>query len=152
MSSVNKAIIVGRLTRDPEQRTMQNGKPVVNLNVATSETWKDKNSGERKERSEFHRVVIFNENIGKVAIQYLAKGSRIYLEGSIETRKWTDQQGIEKYATEVVLRPFRGELTMLDSKPDSTKTATENYSQPAVDPADELEDQIPFSPAWVLER
>ncbi len=114
--SVNKVILIGNLGKDPEVRSFQNGGKVCNLSVATSETWKDKMSGERKERTEWHRVVIFNENLVRVAEQYLKKGSKVYLEGQIETRKWADQSGVEKYSTEVVLRPFRGELTLLDSR------------------------------------
>jgi single-strand DNA-binding protein len=114
--SVNKVILVGNLGRDPESRTLQDGNPVVNLSVATSDTWKDKMSGERKERTEWHRVVIFNENLAKIAQNYLRKGSKVYIEGSLQTRKWTDQSGAEKYSTEVVLQRFRGELTLLDGK------------------------------------
>ncbi|MFA5122759.1 single-stranded DNA-binding protein [Zavarzinia sp.] len=114
--SVNKVILVGNLGRDPESRTLQDGNPVVNLSVATSETWKDKMSGERKERTEWHRVVIFNENLARIAQQYLRKGSKVYVEGSLQTRKWTDQQGQERFSTEVVLQRFRGELTLLDGK------------------------------------
>jgi single-strand DNA-binding protein len=114
--SVNKVIIVGNLGRDPEVRTFQNGGKVVNLNIATSETWRDKASGERKERTEWHRVSILNENLAKVAEQYLKKGSKVYIEGQLETRKWQDQAGVEKFTTEVVLRPFRGELTLLDGR------------------------------------
>ena len=114
--SVNKVIIVGNLGRDPEVRTFQNGGKVVNLNVATSESWRDKASGERKERTEWHRVSILNENLAKIAEQYLKKGSKVYIEGQLETRKWQDQSGAEKYTTEVVLRPFRGELTLLDGR------------------------------------
>lgn len=114
--SVNKVILVGNLGRDPEVRHTNDGKPIVNLSVATSETWRDRNSGERRERTEWHRVVIFNERLGEVAQKYLQKGSKVYLEGQLRTRKWTDQQGVEKYSTEVVLENFRGELTMLDSR------------------------------------
>lgn len=114
--SVNKVILVGNLGRDPEVRTMQDGNKVVNLAVATSETWRDRSSGERRERTEWHRVVIFNENLAKVAEQYLRKGSKVYVEGQLQTRKWTDQQGQERYSTEVVLQRFRGELTMLDGR------------------------------------
>ncbi len=113
--SVNKVILIGNLGRDPEVRTMANGNPVVNLSLATSESWKDKNSGERKEKTEWHRVVVFDEQLCKVVQQYLNKGSKIYLEGQLQTRKWTDQGGVEKYSTEVVLQRFRGELVMLDS-------------------------------------
>ncbi len=114
--SVNKVILVGNLGRDPEVRRLGNGEPVVNLRIATSETWKDKASGERKEKTEWHNIVIYNENLGRVAEQYLKKGSKVYIEGQLQTRKWTDQQGQEKYSTEVVLQRFRGELTILDSR------------------------------------
>jgi single-strand DNA-binding protein len=114
--SVNKVILVGNLGRDPEVRRLGSGEPVVNLRIATSETWRDKQSGERKERTEWHSVVIFNENLAKVAEQYLKKGSKVYIEGQLQTRKWQDQQGVEKYTTEVVLQRFRGELTILDSR------------------------------------
>jgi single-strand DNA-binding protein len=114
--SVNKVILVGNLGRDPEVRRLGSGEPVVNLRIATSETWRDKQSGERKERTEWHSVVIFNENLAKVAEQYLKKGSKVYVEGQLQTRKWQDQQGVEKYTTEVVLQRFRGELTILDSR------------------------------------
>ena len=114
--SVNKVILVGNLGRDPEVRRLGSGEPVVNLRIATSETWRDKQSGERKERTEWHSVVIFNENLAKVAEQYLKKGSKVYIEGQLQTRKWQDQQGVEKYTTEIVLQRFRGELTILDSR------------------------------------
>jgi single-strand DNA-binding protein len=114
--SVNKVIIVGNLGRDPEVRSFQNGGKVVNLNIATSETWRDKASGERKERTEWHRVSILNEALAKVAEQYLRKGSKVYIEGQLETRKWQDQSGAEKYTTEIVLRPYRGEMTLLDGR------------------------------------
>ena len=114
--SVNKVILVGNLGKDPESRTMQNGNKVVNLTLATSETWNDKASGERKEKTEWHRVVIFNERLADVAERFLRKGRKVYIEGSLQTRKWTDQQGQEKYSTEVVIDRFRGELTLLDSK------------------------------------
>jgi len=114
--SVNKVILVGNLGRDPEVRSFANGGKVCNLRIATSETWRDRNSGERKERTEWHSVAIFNENLAKIAEQYLRKGSTVYIEGQLETRKWTDQQGQERYTTEVVLRPFRGELTLLGGR------------------------------------
>ena len=114
--SVNKVILVGNLGKDPEVRRTGNGDPVVNLRIATSETWRDKASGERKEKTEWHSVVIFNDNLGKVAEQYLRKGSKVYIEGQLQTRKWTDQQGQERYSTEIVLQRFRGELTILDSR------------------------------------
>jgi single-strand DNA-binding protein len=114
--SVNKVILVGNLGRDPEVRRLGSGDPVVNLRIATSETWKDKGTGERKEKTEWHSVVIFNENLGRVAEQYLRKGSKVYIEGQLQTRKWQDQSGQEKYTTEIVLQRFRGELTILDSR------------------------------------
>ncbi|MDH5797843.1 MAG: single-stranded DNA-binding protein [Paracoccaceae bacterium] len=112
--SVNKVILIGNLGRDPEVRTFQNGSKVCNLRVATSETWRDKNSGERKERTEWHSVAIFSEPLAKIAEQYLRKGSKVYIEGQLETRKWQDQSGQERYSTDVVLRPYRSELTLLD--------------------------------------
>jgi single-strand DNA-binding protein len=112
--SVNKVILVGNLGKDPEVRRTQDGRPIVNLTVATSETWRDKNSGERKERTEWHRVVIFSEGLAKVAEQYLKKGAKVYLEGQLQTRKWQDQQGQDRYTTEVVLQGFSSQLTMLD--------------------------------------
>ena len=148
--SVNKVILVGNLGREPEVRAMQDGNSVVNLSVATSETWRDKNSGERRERTEWHRVVIFNERLVDVAQKFLHKGSKVYLEGQLQTRKWQDQSGIEKYSTEVVLQRFRGELTMLDSRndPDQQFTSSENNQitnngGEAVSNSD-LDDEIPF--------
>jgi single-strand DNA-binding protein len=114
--SVNKVIIVGNLGKDPEIRHTQDGRPICNLTVATSESWRDKSSGERKEKTEWHRVVIFSEPLCKIAEQYLKKGAKVYLEGALQTRKWTDQSGVEKYSTEVVLQGFNGILTMLDGK------------------------------------
>jgi single-strand DNA-binding protein len=119
MAGVNKVIIVGNLGRDPEVRSFPNGGKVVNLRIATSDTWRDKQTGERKERTEWHSVAIFNEALGKVAEQYLKKGSTVYIEGALETRKWQDQSGAERYTTEVVLRQFRGELTLLGGRGDS---------------------------------
>lgn len=114
--SVNKVILIGNLGRDPEVRSTQAGKKVVNLAIATSETWKDRNSGERQERTEWHRVVIFNERLAETAERYLRKGAKVYVEGQLQTRKWTDQSGVEKFSTEIVLQQFRGELTMLDGR------------------------------------
>ena len=114
--SVNKVILVGNLGADPEIRRLNSGDPVVNLRIATSESWRDKNSGERKEKTEWHSVVIFNDQLVKVAEQYLKKGMKVYLEGQLQTRKWQDQQGQDRYTTEVVLQKFRGELQMLDSR------------------------------------
>ncbi|MEO1363104.1 MAG: single-stranded DNA-binding protein [Pseudomonadota bacterium] len=114
--SVNKVILIGNLGRDPEVRTFQNGGKVCNLRIATSENWKDRNTGERKERTEWHSVAIFNENLARLAEQYLRKGSKVYLEGKLETRKWQDQSGQDRYSTEVVLRPYAGEMTFLDGR------------------------------------
>jgi len=114
--SVNKVILVGNLGKDPEIRRTQDGRPIANLSVATSETWRDKGTGERKEKTEWHRVVIFNEGLCKVAEQYLKKGAKVYIEGQLQTRKWTDQSGVEKYSTEVVLQGFNSNLTMLEGR------------------------------------
>jgi single-strand DNA-binding protein len=114
--SVNKVILIGNLGRDPEVRSFQNGGKVVNLRIATSETWRDRNTGERKERTEWHSVAIFNENIAKIAEQYLRKGSTVYIEGALETRKWQDQSGQDRYTTEVVIRNFNGNLTLLGGR------------------------------------
>jgi len=116
--SVNKVILVGNLGRDPEVRSMQDGRSMVNMSVATSDTWRDRQSGERKERTEWHRVVIFNEKLAEVAQKYIKKGSKVYLEGQLATRKWTDQSGQERYTTEVVIPRFGGQLTMLDGRGD----------------------------------
>ena len=145
--SVNKVILVGNLGRDPEVRTFQNGGKVCNLRIATSENWKDKQTGEKQERTEWHSVAIFNENLARLAEQYLRKGSKVYLEGKLETRKWQDQSGADKYSTEVVLRPFAGELTFLDSPSGGQSNAGEDYrdKQPQGFPADaDLDDEIPF--------
>lgn len=114
--SVNKVILVGNLGADPEVRRLNSGDPVVNMRIATSETWRDKQSGERKEKSEFHSVVIFNDNLAKVAESYLKKGMKVYVEGQLQTRKWQDQSGQDRYSTEIVLQKFRGELQMLDTR------------------------------------
>ena len=126
--SVNKVILVGNLGRDPEVRNTQNGDPIVNMSLATSESWKDRTTGERRERTEWHRVVIFNENLGRIAQQYLRKGSKVYIEGQLQTRKWQDQSGQDKYSTEVVLQRFRWELTMLDSRSDSSGSFSDSGS------------------------
>lgn len=147
--SINKVTLIGRLGKDPDVRRMSNGDPVVNLSVATSESWRDK-AGERQERTTWHRVVIFNEHLAKVAENYLKKGSHVYLEGSLQTRKWTDQSGQEKYSTEVVIQKFRGELTMLDGKSDGGGSGGGGYSEPNPDAPKEdfrnadLDDEIPF--------
>jgi single-strand DNA-binding protein len=137
--SVNKVIIVGNVCADPEVKTMQSGDRLVNLTVATNETWRDKNTGERKEKAEFHRVVIFNENLAKVAEQYLRKGSKIFLEGALQTRKWQDQNGADRYSTEIVLQRYRGELTMLDGKSEGQGT-----QEPQRQSAPDIDDSIPF--------
>lgn len=122
--SVNKVILVGNLGKDPEVRHSQDGKAIVNLSLATSENWRDKQTGERKERTEWHRVVIFNENLAKIAEQYLKKGAKVYIEGQLQTRKYTDNSGVEKYSTEVVLQNYRGELTMLDGRSGGGESAS----------------------------
>jgi single-strand DNA-binding protein len=159
MAGVNKVILVGNLGDDPEARSLNNGGEVVNLRVATSETWKDRD-GNRQERTEWHRVVIFNENLGRVAKSYLRKGSKVYLEGQLQTRKWQDQSGQDKYSTEIVLQRFRGELVLLDSKgggggggddfgggydrgsSESGSGRPQSRPQPAFD--SDLDDDVPF--------
>jgi single-strand DNA-binding protein len=151
--SVNKVILVGNLGRDPEVRRLGSGEPVVNLRIATSETWRDKQSGERKERTEWHSVVIFNENLAKVAEQYLKKGSKVYLEGQLQTRKWTDKDGADRYTTEIVIQRFRGELTLLDSRKDSeggssssasSGGGSRNTGRTSNTSSLDLDDDIPF--------
>jgi len=141
--SVNKCILVGNLARDPEVRHTQDGKPIVNMTVATSESWRDKSSGERKEKAEFHRVVIFSEGLAKVAEQYLKKGSTVYIEGQLQTRKWTDKDGVEKYSTEVVLQGFNASLVMLGGK-DGTAERPAPATQSAGRNVD-LSDEVPFA-------
>jgi single-strand DNA-binding protein len=159
--SVNKVILVGNLGRDPEVRSTQDGNRVANLAVATSESWRDRVSGERKERTEWHRVVIFNERLAEIAEKYLRKGSKVYLEGALQTRKWTDNSGQERYTTEIVLNRFRGELTMLDGARGSAPAVESGYdeeygggafgNEPTAAPAarartsvNDLDDEIPF--------
>jgi single-strand DNA-binding protein len=165
--SVNKVILVGNLGRDPESRTMQNGGKVVSFSIATSETWNDKMSGERKEKTQWHRIAIFNEKLGEVAEKYLKKGAKVYVEGSLESRKYTDKDGVERETTEVVLARFRGELTMLDGRGDggggygggdggysreraapaarAPAAAARGSSAPSWEPASgDLDDEIPF--------
>jgi single-strand DNA-binding protein len=149
--SVNKVILVGNLGRDPEVRSFPNGGKVVNLRVATSERWRDKQTGENKERTEWHSVAIFNENLGRVAEQYLRKGSKVYLEGQLETRKWQDQSGQDRYTTEVVLRQFRGELTLLDGRGEGAGASSGDYDQDrghagssSRGAASTIDDEIPF--------
>ena len=170
--SVNKVILVGNLGKDPEVRRTTSGDPIVNLSLATSESWRDKSSGERKEKTEWHRVVIFNKNLADVAEKYLRKGSKVYVEGQLQTRKWTDKDGAEKYSTEVVLQNFRGELTMLDGRgegaggysggggetggyrserpaqaaraPAGARSGGGGASGPSWEPSGDLDDEIPF--------
>jgi single-strand DNA-binding protein len=149
--SVNKVILVGNLGRDPETRRMTSGDPMVTLSLATSESWRDKQSGERKEKTEWHRVVIFNPNLADVAEKYLRKGSKIYLEGQLQTRKYTDKDGNEKYSTEVVLQRFRGDLVMLDSRGEGGGQGATGGSRgsgapdaPASFERSEMDDEIPF--------
>jgi len=167
--SVNKVILVGNLGKDPESQSFSNGGTAVKFSLATSETWKDKSSGDRKEKTEWHNVVIYNDNLGNIAKQYLRKGSKVYIEGAIQTRKWQDQSGADRYTTEVVLQRFRGELTLLDGKSggesgasgggdsyggrdyDEAPRGGGNSSGPAKKPAfgggnfsDDLDDDVPF--------
>lgn len=155
MAGVNKVILVGNLGRDPEIRRLNSGDPVCNLRIATSESWRDKSSGERREKTEWHNVVIFNENLVRVCENYLKKGSKVYVEGQLQTRKWTDQQGQEKYTTEVVLQRFRGELQMLDGRNEGgassfgggsdDRSAPRTMDAPKEDFRNaELDDEIPF--------
>jgi single-strand DNA-binding protein len=155
--SVNKVILVGNLGADPEIRSLNSGDRVANLRIATSETWRDRSSGERKEKTEWHRVVVFNENIVKVCENYLRKGAKVYVEGSIQTRKWTDQSGQEKYSTEIVLQKFRGELTKLDGRGGDAEQGEgggysggfssgprQSSSGPREEFSHDLDDEIPF--------
>jgi single-strand DNA-binding protein len=157
--SVNKVILVGNIGRDPEVRSMNSGDKVCNLSLATSETWNDKNTGERQERTEWHRVVVFDQRLVDVCEKYVKKGSKLYIEGQLQTRKWTDQQGIEKYSTEVVLQRFRGELTMLDSRGGGSDSeinhfgddasasldqTSKNTSSDGSKSVNDLDDEIPF--------
>ncbi len=154
--SVNKVILIGNLGRDPEIRSTQDGTKIANLSLATSESWKDKNTGERRERTEWHRVVIFGP-LAEIAEKYLRKGSKVYVEGQIQTRKWQDQSGQDKYTTEIVLQRYRGELVMLDGKPEQTaqqgpgdRAAATERSDPArqepLKGGGDLDDEIPFAP------
>ena len=161
MAGVNKVIILGRLIRDPETRNFPAGGQVVSLRVATSETWRDKQSGEKKERSEFHSVSIFNEALGKIAEQYLRKGSEVYLEGQLETRKWQDQSGADRYTTEIVLRPFNGTLTLIggkrddqgqqDRQDDGGQSGGSGYGsggRPNSGGRNDMDSEIPFNMEW----
>jgi single-strand DNA-binding protein len=151
--SVNKVILIGNLGRDPEVRSFPSGGKVVNLRIATSESWRDKQSGERKERTEWHSVAIYNENLGRIAEQYLRKGSKVYIEGQLETRKWQDQSGADRYSTEVALRQFRGELTLLDGRGEGGAGAgggggydqdRGGFDEGRGGPAGQIDDEIPF--------
>ena len=161
MAGVNKVIILGRLGADPETRNFPNGGRVVSLRVATSETWRDKQSGERKERTEWHSVSIFNEALGKIAEQYLRKGSEVYLEGQLETRKWQDQSGADRYTTEVVLRPFNSTLTLIggkrddqgqqDRQDDGGQSGGSGYGSgggPNSGGRNDMDSEIPFNMEW----
>ncbi|MDY0242190.1 MAG: single-stranded DNA-binding protein [Rhodospirillaceae bacterium] len=141
--SVNRVFLIGNLGRDPEIRHAQDGSKIVTLNLATSESWKDRNSGERREKTEWHRVVIFNDRVSDVAERYLRKGSKVYVEGALQTRKWTDQSGAEKYTTEVVISRFKGELTLLDSADGSRSSSGGSDTGGWNEPSD-LDDEIPF--------
>ena len=157
--SVNKVMLLGNLGQDPVVRTSQDGNKIVQLSIATSDRWKDRNSGEQREKTEWHRVVIFNENLSNIAEQYLKKGSTVFVEGQLQTRKWQDQNGIDKYTTEVVLGRFRGELAMIGSRNDSVNIAdtqdhisedsvsneiTQKDTNPPMGGAGDLDDEIPF--------
>jgi single-strand DNA-binding protein len=143
MSSVNKVILIGTLGRDPESRFMQSGDKVVNMSIATSEKWKDRQTGERKEKTEWHRVVIFDPNIAEIADKYLKKGSPVYLEGQLQTRKWTDQSGVEKFSTEIVLQKFRGSIVLLGKSGGGSDDDYAPAPKAAASP-EPLDDDIPF--------
>jgi single-strand DNA-binding protein len=145
--SVNKVILIGNLGRDPESRSFPSGGKVVSLRVATSESWTDKQSGERKERTEWHSVSILNEPLAKIAEQYLRKGAKVYIEGQLETRKWQDQSGADKYSTEVVLRPYRGELTRLDGKSEGQRDESPRTGGASAG-GNPMDDEIPFNMEW----
>lgn len=148
--SVNKVILVGNLGADPEIKRLNSGDAIVNLRIATSESWRDRNSGERKEKTEWHRVVIFNDNLAKVAEQYLRKGSKVFIEGQLQTRKWQDQSGNDKYSTEIVLQKFRGELQMLSGQSDgqSRDESRSDQGQGGRPSSGDLDDEIPFEMEW----
>lgn len=148
MSSVNRVILIGNIVADPEIRTTKDGRPIVNMRMATNESWRDKNTGERREKTEWHRVVIFNEGLARVAENYLRKGSKVYIEGQLQTRKWQDQSGQDRYSTEVVLQGFNSSLVMLDGPGDSNKQQpSQAQSRPQARVAPQFEDgdsDIPF--------
>jgi single-strand DNA-binding protein len=153
-ASLNKAIVIGNLGKDPEIRSFQNGGRAASFSLATSESWKDKETGERKERTEWHRVSILNDGLVTVAEKYLRKGSKVYVEGRMETRKWTDREGVERYSTEIVLRPYRGELVMLEGRKEDAgaATAANEAEEAAPPPADPAEDQAAVPPADEAEQ
>jgi single-strand DNA-binding protein len=150
MASLNKVLLIGNLGKDPEVRHTNDGKAIVNMTVATSESWRDKASGERKEKTEWHRVVIFNEGLAKVAEAYLKKGSSVYLEGQLQTRKWTDKDGVEKYSTEIVLQQYRGELVMLGGKDGTSERPAQEFKAAVKQafPNADLSDDVPFAPEF----
>jgi single-strand DNA-binding protein len=142
--SVNKVILVGNLGRDPEIRNTQDGTKIASFSIATSESWKDKQTGERKDRTEWHRIAIFNERLSELAEKYLRKGSKVYVEGSLQTRKWTDTNNVERYTTEVVISRFRGELTMLDGRNSGGDNSADDQAGTLPNHFDELNDDVPF--------
>lgn len=145
--SINKVMLVGNLGKDPEVRFAPDGGRIVNMNIATSESWKDKNTGERKDKTEWHRVVIFNDKIGEIAEKYLKKGSKVYVEGKLQTRKWTDNTGQEKYTTEVVIERYRGEMTLLDSKNGGSQSddfGGNDHGMSSAPQSADFDDDIPF--------
>jgi single-strand DNA-binding protein len=154
--SVNKVILIGNVGKDPEIRTTQDGVRIANFSVATSERWRDKSSGEQREKTEWHRVVVFNEGLAKIVEQYVRKGTSLYVEGALQTRKWTDQSGQERYSTEIVMQKYRGEITLLGSKPDGQQSGGSSdsygggssnvgvYGAPAMGGPSDLDDEIPF--------
>ena len=152
-ASVNKVILIGNLGADPEIRRTQDGRPIANLRIATSESWRDKATGERKEKTEWHRVVVFNEGLCRIAEQYLKKGSKVYIEGQLQTRKWQDQSGQDKYSTEVVLQGFSSQLTMLDGVGEQREQSISGRATPKGPasgslPHSDIDDSIPFAPEW----
>jgi single-strand DNA-binding protein len=142
--SLNKVCLIGNVGKDPEIRHTGDGKPIVNLSIATSESWRDKSSGERKEKTEWHRVVIFSEGLAKVAEAYIKKGSSVYIEGQLQTRKWTDKDGVDKYSTEIVLQGFNSVLTLLGGKQEATRPDPEQEFKTAVKQSFPLDDEVPF--------
>jgi single-strand DNA-binding protein len=148
--SLNKVMLIGNVGKDPDMRRTQDGRPIANLSIATSETWRDKASGERKEKTEWHRVVIFNKGLCKIAEQYIKKGSKVYIEGALQTRKWTDKDGVEKYSTEIVLQGFNSQLTMLDGRTqngnDDAQSGQVQAPRVCAGAGADMDDSIPFGP------